>query len=409
MIQTIFKKDLRLFFADKKGVALTFIMPILLISLFAFAFGGGGKKSNSAKPIEVLVVDEDRSKHSQELILKLDALEGLALISEHKESALEQVLKGKYVAALIFAHGFQDSIQTSGSLPMELHYDAARAIEMGMLQAVLMQELMASLGKDMMRSQMHRYMDSEYAHLDSQIKDKVFRDMDNDAFGFGAAMEDKMELKMTSVIKQDDTRGNLGLIQAVAGTAIMMLLFSIAGMGGGLLEEKEAGTLTRLLYAPLKLTDILFGKMLAGTFISILQLVIMMLFAWLAFGLPIFQDVIALSLMIVFTAFAVGSFGVLLVSMVKTRQQLNGYSTIVIMLMSAIGGSMLPIYIMPEFMQKLAVFTVNYWGIQGFYDIFWRKLPLLEILPKMSVLFGIGVVMISLAIYKFKRNVLQLV
>ena len=98
-----------------------------------------------------------------------------------------------------------------------------------------------------------------------------------------------------------------------------------------------------------------------------------------------------------------------MVSIVKTRQQLNGLATIVIMSMSAIGGSMLPIYIMPEFMQKIAVISVNYWGIQGFYDIFWRNLPLVDILPKMGILIGIGLVMTLISVRLFNKNLLKLV
>ena len=408
MIKAIFKKDLKLFFTDKKGVALTFIMPILLISLFAFAFGGS-KKTKVQKPITILVANEDNSKETNQLITELDSMEGLILIAEKKVIAVDKVLKGEFVALLIFEKGFQDSLVNGARLPMELKYDAAREIEMGMLQSVLMQNLLGSVGEKMMKSNLNEYLNSNYANLNSDIKEKIYNDMDADEMGFGDAMEEKMDLKMTSVIKQDDGKGNLGLIQAVAGNAIMMLLFSIAAVGGGLLDEKEAGTLKRLLHSPLKSTDILFGKMFAAILISTLQLVLMMLFAWLAFGLPIFDDLLSLSIMILATAVAVGSFGVLLVSMVKTRQQLNGYSTIVIMLMSALGGSMLPIYIMPDFMQKIAVFTVNYWGIQGFYDIFWRKLPLIEILPKIGILLTIGSTMTLIAIYKFKRNVLELV
>jgi hypothetical protein len=70
----------------------------------------------------------------------------------------------------------------------------------------------------------------------------------------------------------------------------------------------------------------------------------------------------------------------------------QGYSTIVVLVMSAIGCSMIPIFIMPEIMQKIAVVSVNYWGIQGFYDIFLNLLPITDItfLSKVFVLIGIG-------------------
>jgi len=83
-------------------------------------------------------------------------------------------------------------------------------------------------------------------------------------------------------------------------------------------------------------------------------------------------------------------------------------STIIIMLMSAIGGSMIPLFVMPAFMQKIAVISVNYWGIQGFYDIFWRHLPLPDIAPKIFVLVSIGLIMTLISIRLFRKNILKL-
>ena len=77
--------------------------------------------------------------------------------------------------------------------------------------------------------------------------------------------------------------------------------------------------------------------------------------------------------------------------------------------MSAIGGSMIPLFIMPAIMKKIAMFSVNYWGIQGFYDIFWRDLPTIEVLPRVFVLLGIGIVMTLISLRLFRKNVVKLV
>jgi len=407
MILTILKKDLKLFFSDRKAVLLSFLIPILLISLFAFAFGGGASKT---KPIQLLISDKDQSTDSKSVVSKLDELAEVKLIPKDITDAVQLVKKGKYVGVLILEKGFQDSINAGTKLPMELKYDAAREIEMGMLQSVLMQNLMSTVGKKSIKAKMNTYFDTNYSGMPSTMKEKIFNDMDSGNNSMSSSLgNNTMDLKMTSIIKEDTKKGNLGLIQAVAGTAIMMLLFSIAGIGGGLLDEKEAGTLKRLMYSPLKATDILFGKMGAALVLAILQLTVMFVFSWIVFGLPIFNDITALVLMILATAFAVSSFGMLLVAIAKTRQQLQGLSTIIILVMSAIGGSMVPLFVMPVIMQKIAVVSVNYWGIQGFYDIFWRNLTLIEILPKMGILAGIGLIMTIISVRLFKKNILKLI
>jgi ABC-2 type transport system permease protein len=93
---------------------------------------------------------------------------------------------------------------------------------------------------------------------------------------------------------------------------------------------------------------------------------------------------------------------------VQSRKQLDGLSTILILTMSAIGGSMMPVVFMPMFLQKMAVGTVNYWAIQGFYDIYWRNLPLVEVLDNAAVLLGLSALLLGLAVWFFRRNLLRL-
>ena len=186
-----------------------------------------------------------------------------------------------------------------------------------------------------------------------------------------------------------------------------MLLFSVAGVGTSILEEKENGTINRLLYSPLKGSTILYSKMLFAFFISILQLTVMFFFAWLVFNMDLGVNIPAFILMIIATAFAVSSLGIFLAAIARTRQQAQSLSTIIILVMSAIGGSMIPLFIMPSFLQKLAVLSVNYWGIQGFYDVFWRTLPLEAILPKILILMSIGFIVTLASVQLFKKRIMK--
>jgi ABC-type multidrug transport system permease subunit len=211
----------------------------------------------------------------------------------------------------------------------------------------------------------------------------------------------------------DKTNGDNspGLVHSVAGTAIFMLLFSVAEIGGSLLDEKQEGMLKKLLCSPLRSNHILYGKMVFANIISIAQLSIIFDYAWLVFGLVILHHLPSLVLMIFVTAYACSSFGIYLASFSKSRQQVQGLSKLIVLIMSGIGGSMIPIFMMPEFMQKIAVVSVNYWGIQGFYDTFWRLLPLTDMtfLSRVVVLIGIGTLLNIIALLMFKKNILKIV
>jgi ABC-2 type transport system permease protein len=396
----LFKKDLMLFFHDQRSVILTFLLPLILISLFAFAYGGIGEFDGRSEPVRLLITDLDQTVSSQEIISSIDSLKDIRLVISDSVKAEELVIKGNYACALIIYKGFQDSLVAGNTSPVEIVYDRSREMEIAALQQNLISTLMASTGKIVVKKRIENYLKSQFPYIDKNITDNIARNAtDNN--------DNTPVIKWTSVVgEKNDTK--LGLIQAVAGTAILMLLFSVAGVGTSILEEKENGTINRLLYSPLKGSTILYSKMLFAFFISILQLTTMFLFAWLVLNMDLSVNIPGLILMITATSFAVSSLGIFLAAVSKTRQQAQNLSTIIILVMSAIGGSMIPLFIMPAILQKIALLSVNYWGIQGFYDLFWRVLPLKEILPKILILMGIGLIMTLASIQLFKRRIMKL-
>ena len=396
----LFKKDLKLFFHDQRSVILTFLLPLILISLFAFAYGGIGQFDGRSEPVRLLITDLDQTVSSQEIISSIDSLKDIRIVISDSVKAEELVIKGNYACALIIYKGFQDSLFAGNASPVELVYDRSREMEIAALQQNLISTLMASTEKIVVKRSIENYLKDQFPFMDKNVSENIART---------AIVNDKNmpAIKWTSVVGEiNDTK--LGLIQAVAGTAILMLLFSVAGVGTSILEEKENGTINRLLYSPLKGSTILYSKMLFAFFISILQLTTMFIFSWLVFNMDLSVNIPGLILMITATSFAVSSLGIFLAAVARTRQQAQNLSTIIILVMSAIGGSMIPLFIMPAVLQKIALLSVNYWGIQGFYDLFWRVLPLKEILPKILILMGIGLIMTLASIQLFKRRIMKL-
>ena len=403
----IFRKDLKLFMKDRRAKLLTFLLPIILITLFSFAFGGNRGQNSKPRPLQLAVTDLDKTPASAKNISQLDSIRSIELNPMDLDKAKDQVTRGNVVGVLVFYKGFQDSLEHRKSLPVELMYDKAQEMQVGLLQSVLIGAMVKQNMKERMDRSVEGFVTSNFPNLDKSMQNKIISNVEGKLQQSDPAKASVSPIKMTSIVGERKDR-QLFLIQSIAGVAIMMLLFSISGLSTGLLDEKESGTLKRLLYSPLKPTDILFGKMLTAITISIAQLAIMFLYAKMAFGLNISQNIPALVLMIISTAFAVSGIGMFLASISKTRAQAQGLGTLTILTMSALGGSMVPLFVMPAIMQKIALFTVNYWGIQGFYDIFWRGLPTIDILPRVIVLLGIGLVLTLVSVNLFNRNVRQL-
>jgi len=409
---TIALKDIKQYFKDKTAVFLSILLPIALMTIFALMYGGIGK-SKESRPITLLFSDQDNTELSKEVYTTLNEEKGLQLISKTYPEAEKLVKKGKNSAVLVLYKGFQDSVETGKKIPMELFYDEAKEIEIGLLQQALWSNLFGVTMKKGIKGKVNTWIreknpdmaESEIEDIQAQVAEQFegFNNSDE-----SSEIEENSELPMTALVGEKKN-GNLGLVQAIAGIAIMMLLFSVSASGASLLKEKEDGTFRRLLVAPVSPSGILYGKMLSTLFMAILQLTVMFLYAWLALGLDIFINLPALVLMIVCAAIACSSYGIFMASVCKSRKQVESLSTLVILLISALGGSMMPLFFMPAIMKKLAVVSVNYWAMEGFFDIFWRQLPLIDILPKMLILLGIGAILTTIAVISFKRNLLKMV
>ena len=398
------KKDLRIFFTDKKAIFLALLLPIGLITLFALAFGGvaGGDEEESS-PILVLYSDEDNTATSKKIISILDSISGIELIPETKANAIDLIKNGDRIANIIIYSGFEDSIKYGNTVPMEMQFDQSREMEVSVLQNIVLGNVSSLKGENDAAKNVESLINQLYPNVPNLMRDSLKQNM------FDAQTKENRTgdlVTMTSLV--GDESSNWGLIQAVAGTAILMLLFSVSSIGQSMLEEKENGVLKKLLQSPVKPFEIMMSKMLTATIISVFQLTVMFIFSWLAFGLDIFMDIPALIIMILFTAIACSSFGVLLSAIVTTKKQADSLGTIIILFMSAVGGSMIPLYIMPSFMQDAAVISVNYWSIQGFYDIFWRKTGIESIMENILVLGGITIVVLAVSGYFFRRNILKL-
>jgi ABC-2 type transport system permease protein len=204
-----------------------------------------------------------------------------------------------------------------------------------------------------------------------------------------------VQVNVRSVVGETKKSPMISFYAAAIG--VMFLLFTASGSAGALLDEAESGTLERVLSTRVTMTKLMAGKLVFNTLLAFVQLVAMFLWGWAVFKLDFFSHLPGFAVMGICTAFAVAAFGMLLASACQTRAQLGALSTLVILIMSSIGGSMFPRFLMPESMQKAGLLTINAWAIDGFTKVFWRDLPVKELWPQVTVLLAVGVGLFAIA------------
>jgi ABC-2 type transport system permease protein len=182
-----------------------------------------------------------------------------------------------------------------------------------------------------------------------------------------------------------------------AGLGVMFLLFSATGAGGALIEEAESGTLDRILSTRVSMTPLLTGKLLYLSTVAVVQLTVMFVWGEIFFGVELHRHAAGFFIMSVATGLACSSFGLVLAAISRSRMQLVALANLIILVMSAVGGSMVPRYLLSEKIQKIGLWTINAWAIDGFLKVFWREEPLTHLWPQLTVLLTIAIVLFAAA------------
>ena len=424
----LLKKDYKIFFKSPSAVALTYLVPMVLILIFGAVFGGFGK-SGGINEIRVLLVDDDQTEFSMKFHTLLDSLQGLRISSKYKkgdeifpfdlETMDAWIKNGKRKLGVYIPKGFEDKLNKGEKIPLEIHYDPKFQIEYGMTSGMIQKTVMENFPQILFNGMMNKaneFLGDEGGNKFQTDIDQVVRqyfsipEEETEMIGADNAdyqvMEDPLDLKTVKLLGEKE-QDNSMFAQYVAGMAVMFLLFSVTYAGASLIDEKNNGTINRLLIAPVKRSEILFSKMIYISLLGLSQLIVLFIFGWLVFKLNIFKDVPALMTMIIVTALACSSVGIFIASICKNQQQVGSLSTLIVLGMSSLGGSMFPTIIMPKYIQAIGRFTVNHWAMKGITDIFWYNKHLADIYPSVLVLLGITAVFSFIAIRIFNKRLME--
>lgn len=428
IILQLIRKDFIHFFKDKMALSLTFLVPMVLIALFGAVFGGAG----DFEKLALGFVNQSTSSVAKRIENTLDTTKTFKLIKTFKNDKGETVaydsntiknavISGKFSAAIVLPEdAFTD---TSSSLKMKYYYDPKNDMESQIIEGVLQQTIMQSipevftqslnkkseiaLGKDSSKkfnSEINKVV-SKYFNVDTA---DIFGSMNTgkskqDSGSGGMNIFDNM-LNMEKYQLVGKNVANSMATRNVGGWAMMFLLFSLSGAARSLFDEKQTGVMIRLLSSPVTRTQILWSKYLYNMAIGIIQLTVLFLGGMLLFKIDIFSNFMNLLLVIIASSIACTAFGMFLASFTKTSAQANGLGTLLILTMSAVGGSWFPVSMMPETIQFFSRFTITYWSIEGFIAVLWRGWGFFEILPYLGMLLGIGLFVNIISYFNFKRG-----
>jgi ABC-2 type transport system permease protein len=390
---------------DRAALMLSFIVPIVFFSIFAGIFGA--QKSKTPKTT-VVIADLDHTDSSRRLVAALQSESALDVVDAPKksttpfdaQSAEAYVRAGDAPVALVIPKGFGTTrirfgVSNNGPA-FRLMSDSADPIADQVVGGLLQKTMMMSMPEMMMDagvSEVDRWSGGltpqQKAAIDQNMKS--YRTYSANTPAAGASSSNSIiRIEKTDVVGQN--KSNVVAALYAAGIGVMFLLFTASNAGGALLEEAESGTLDRILTTRLTLTQLLLGKLAYLWTLGFTQICVMFVWGAIAFRLQLLEHIGGFLIMALSTSLATSAFGLVLASICRTRAQLGALSTLVVLSLSAIGGSMFPRFLMPAGLQKAGLVLFNSWALEDFTNVFWRELPLSSLALPAAVLVGWAIV-----------------
>ena len=385
MFLALVKKELLALSRDIHGLAALFLLPMVFIIVMSMALKD--VYSPEIKKLSYAVVNQDGGKISQHL-LKLWADErGAAVVAAQDWQSEVRLGRLKYV--LVIDAGFTKAV--NDALNKKRTEKVRLITEPGLDNSVFESNrarliaLVAQLRTEAILSQMG----------DSKLK--------------GDAL-----IENTMVVAE---RSNAGarpssVQQNVPAWLVFGMFFVVASITGLFVDERSCGALSRLRSLGASPLQLLVAKIVPYMAVNGVQAALMLAVGvWLmpligGEGLS-FTGIDWSALLLILFSISAAAVGLALAvaSLVSTHAQAATLGPILNVLMAALGGIMVPVFVMPEVMQKIAAYSPMNWGLQGLLDVLLRGTDAATVLPESARLLGFAALMLAGAFMLFRRRV----
>jgi ABC-2 type transport system permease protein len=346
---------------DRRALAWLLLGPILIITVISAARYQGGAQTRILLP----VVDEDQGPVARSFI-KLLGNNAFPLEVDRAEAEAMVRDRGR-PAAIVFPAGLSKRYLQGRPSEILLLTDPAEAAGLRRVKALLL------------------LMDREAAELADPVGGELVTFTERNLTG------DRIARKSHE--------------QSVPGFTIMFTLLSAAyGTSTSLHLEARSGTLARLLIAPVGFGRILLAKLLARSLIGGAQMLILLEWGRLIFGISLGSSVWALLAVAFATAFAAVALGSLTAGIARTSEQALSLSLTIVLPLCAISGLWWPFYVEPAWMQSVGSAVFPTWSMQSLTDLVLRDRGLSAVWPSVCLILAEGAFLLTAGIRLFRAQ-----
>ncbi|HEY5646891.1 MAG TPA: ABC transporter permease [Pseudomonadales bacterium] len=395
MSGAIFRAMLLGLVRDRGALLMSFFLPAVFFMIMAEIFTA---TTGEALNLKVAVLDEVGSQTSSRLTTALAEMDSLTVIpaaATPTRDAVRSLVKSGDADIGLIIRADADSLDEAGGFgapPLLVVTDPARGVAEPMLTGQIRRAYFGAL-PDVAMGNVVAELENQFLTLTDdqreEVDDGLLEMREEAAAGreVGWSFEDLLDRE--SVIGGEA----VNLVAYSAGAvAFMFLLFASVHGAVSLLEEQESGILDRVLAGPGGIGVLVDGKFLYVVGQGLVQVSVIFAVAWLGYGVDVPGQLGAWLVISVAASLACAGLAMLLATACQTRRQAQTIANTVILVLSAVGGSMVPRFLMPDLLKDVGWITPNTWALEAYSGIFWRGEGLHDVVLPVALLAMTGII-----------------
>jgi len=377
---------------DRAALAMTFLLPPLVFVIFATVFAGA---SGEDVRLRLEISDQANTPASERLIealLKDPQLRARRANPSTPRTVRRQVRAGKADAGLVIV-----SDPAASGAPYLVITDPTRAMASPLTQGRVQTALAEHL-PDVMLAKTLDLAGPVYAPLSPEQKRQaktIVGMVEADAKAGKPPMRTQEMFTLEEIAGAKKGRGTI--VYYAGAVTILFALFSAMHVAMTMIEERQAGVSDRLLAGAAGMTPVINGKFLFLILQCGLQATAIFLVAQVIYDVPVKAHLIPWGLTTLASSACAAGLAMGVVSLSRTREQAQMVSTFLILILAAVGGSMVPRFLMPPWLQSLGWFTPHAWVIETYQALLWRDAEWQALYPAWGVLIGVGLAGLMIA------------
>lgn len=390
----MFRKELRTLYRNPMSFGLLLLMPFLLMALISKAFE---PLFEGRQTFDVPLIDLDGSPESQGLLSRLGELEGIDIValdwdrSQVTAGDADDVLDSDdFFTLVVIPPGFGEAVASGVPASVNLYSDPAQEAYSGVIRDQVETRLRID---DLLRAFESALIEEtgDQARSQTILEEDVVPRVESPA----------LTVERLFTEKRRALPGHFE--QTVPGFALMFTFWLSVFVAASIQsEKKEYHTWARTLVSPVPRVTVLASRIAAFVVVGLVQMTLLFGLAALVFGLHLGDHPYALLFVFAAMGLVTTGFGILMTALVKDFVTLNSIMNVLVILVAAAGGALVPAFLLPDWLQAIAPLTPHYWAMDASQGIILLGEGLPEVAPEIGALLAFAGVFFVLGLWRFR-------